>query len=371
MRRTFQFRAEANQETAANAVRWLDLCQQLYNLCLEQRILVYRQRKETLRYFDQTKQLVDLKQSFPEFKTVGAQVLYDVARRVDLAFKGFFSRLKVKKGKAGFPRFRSSDRYDSFTLSQTGWKLNGKYLEVKNVGVFKLRLSREIQGKVKTVTIRRTTWGHWYVCFSCDDVPARAWPAPEKESTGIDMNLLNFCTDSDPESEPVANPRHFVKAQKELRRRQRRLSRRKKGSHRRRKARRLVAKTHARVANQRKDFLHKTANHYIRRYQTIGVEALMIRNMVKNPYLAKHILDAGWGMFVLFLLAKAEEAGRVVIKVKPHFSSQECHKCHVLVPKSLSVRVHNCWNCGLKMDRDKNSACVVEDRAGQALQAST
>lgn len=371
LRKTFQYKAQINRATAAQAERCLYLCQQLYNLCLSQRIEVYKQHKVTLTAYDQSNQLPELKAACPEFKEVGSQVLQEVVERVGKAFRGFFSRLKTQKGKAGFPRFRGRERYDSFTLKQAGWRLSDQYLEIKGIGTFKLRLSRPIEGRIKTVTVKRTTWGDWFVSFSCDQVPPKVWPAPEKEKTGIDVNVLNFCTDSDPDSQPVENPRHFLKAQKELRKRQRRVSRRKKGGHNRRKAVKQVAKTHAKVARQRKDFLHKTANHYIRRYHMIGIEDLMIANMVRNPHLAKHILDAGWGTFFQLLIVKAEEAGRQVIPVKPHFSSQECYKCHVLVPKALSVRVHHCWSCGLKIDRDKNSAHIVEDRAGQALQVLT
>jgi putative transposase len=371
LRKTFQYKAVVNQSTSAHATHWLHLCQQLYNLCLEQRCLIYKHRKEFVSKYDQINELPDLKAGCPEFKAVGSQVLQEVVERVDKAFQGFFSRLKTKKGKAGFPRFKGRDRYDSFTLKQSGWKLHGKYLEVTGVGTFKLFLSRPIEGKIKTVTIKRTSWGAWYVSFSCENVPAKAYPLPVKEKTGIDVNLVNYCTDSDPESEAVENPRYYVKSQKQLRRRQRKASRRKKGSKRHRKAQIQVAKTHAKVARQRKDFLHKTANHYITGYQVIGIEDLKVANMKRNHRLAKHISDAGWSTFFQLLVYKAEEAGRQVVKVKPHFSSQECSQCHVLVPKALSQRVHNCWGCGFKIDRDKNSANIIESRVGQTLQTLT
>ena len=118
MKKTFQYKAVINQSTAKKAESWLLLCQQLYNLCLEQRIMVYRQHKVTLSQYDQDKDLPTLKEAFPEFKEVGSQVLQDVTKRVNKAFVGFFRRIKSKQGKAGFPRFKSRNRYDSFTLKQ-------------------------------------------------------------------------------------------------------------------------------------------------------------------------------------------------------------------------------------------------------------
>jgi len=127
MRKSFRYRIEANSQTIQHAENWLDLCCRLYNTALEQRITTYKQKKSTMSRFMQNKQLPELKTAFPEYQKVGAQVLQDGLERLDKAYQGFFRRVK-NGGKAGFPRFRSRDRYDSFTLKQTGWKLDGKYL---------------------------------------------------------------------------------------------------------------------------------------------------------------------------------------------------------------------------------------------------
>jgi putative transposase len=113
-------------------------------------------------YYDQAMQFPDMKKECPEFKQVGSQVLQDVVNRVDWAYKAFFRRLKTQE-KAGFPRFKGRNRYDSFTLKQTGWRLEGRNLYIKNVGRFKLRLSRPVQGTIKTVTVCSRRTGHWYV----------------------------------------------------------------------------------------------------------------------------------------------------------------------------------------------------------------
>ncbi len=367
MRKTFLYRAKINKQTEANCNQWLNLCRRLYNQSLEQRIKTYKEEGKSVFVYEQMSQLPELKKTFHEFKIVGSQCLQDVLQRLDKAYKSFFQRVKQNNGKAGFPRFKSQNRYDSFTLKQAGWKLEGRYIYIKNIGRFKLFLSRPVEGKIKTVTIRRSSTDKWFVAFSCDNVPVKEVPISNQE-IGIDVGIKHFLVDSQGNS--VENPKYFRQSEKLLRRRQRSLCRKRKGSNRRNKTRLLVAKTHEKVSNQRKDFLHKVANHYINIFQTIYVEDLNIKGMVKNRHLAKSISDSGWGVFFNFLTYKAEEAGRQVIKVPPHNTSQICSGCGEKVPKSLSVCIHHCPFCNLVLDRDLNASLNIF-RAGQALQAST
>jgi len=367
MRKTFLYRTKINENTETNCNQWLKICRTLYNLALEQRIDIYRQRKKSVSVYEQMTQLPELKEAFPEFKIVGSQVLQEVVQRVDKAFQGFFQRLKERKGKAGFPRFKGRNRYDSFTLKQTGWRLKGRYLYIKNVGRFKLFLSREVEGNIKTVTICRTSTGKWFVAFSCDNVPAKEYPETSAE-VGIDMGINSFCVDSS--GNKIENPKYLHKSEKLLGRRQRSLSRKTKGSNRRNKTRILVAKAHEKIVNQRKDFLHKLANYYIEAFKTIYIEDLNIRGMVKNRYLAKSISDAGWGMFANFLMYKAAEANRQVISIPAHNTTQICSGCGKKVPKTLSVRIHKCPHCNLVLDRDLNASIVIKQR-GQRYQTLT
>jgi putative transposase len=368
MRKTYKYRLLGNKQTFIKADEWLMLCQRLYNVALEQRISIYRQRKETISCYSQINQLPELRAEFPEYADVGSQVLQDVIERLDKAYKSFFRRVKSSKGKAGFPRFRSRDRYDSFTLKQTGWKLDGKYLSIRNVGIFKLRLSRPIEGDIKTVSVRRQS-DKWYVCFSCDKVPERKLESSDK-SVGIDVGIKTFCVDSD--NNQVESPKYFRQAEKQLRVRQRVLSRRTKGSQGRKNARLLVAKAHDKVSNQRNDFLHKVANHYITNYGRIYIEDLNIKGMVKNHHLAKSINDAGWGKFFEMLNWKAEEAARIVIKI-PRFepTSKTCSQCGAINQElELSDRQWVCKSCGVLHDRDYNAAKNI-NRVGQTLQELT
>jgi putative transposase len=368
MKKTYKYRLLGNKDTFANADNWLLLCQRLYNVALEQRIKCYQQFSKSLSCYDQINQLPELRAEFPEYADVGSQVLQDVIERLDKAYKAFFRRVKSGGGKAGFPRFRSRDRYDSFTLKQAGWKLDGKYLTIRNMGIFKLRLSRPIEGDIKTVSVHRQS-GHWYVCFSCDKVPEKKLELSNK-SVGIDVGIKTFCVDSD--GNQTESPKYFRKAEKQLRVRQRTLSRRVNGSQGRKDARLLVAKAHEKVTNQRNDFLHKVANHYITNYGVICIEDLNIKGMSKNHHLAKSISDASWGKFFELLSYKAEEAGRLVIKV-PRFepTSKTCSQCGAVNQElKLSDRQWVCKSCGVLHDRDYNAAKNI-CRVGQTLQEST
>ena len=369
MRKTYKYRLLGNVAILNKVTMWLNLCRNLYNVALEQRIVIYKQDKSTLSCFSQMKQLPELKATFPEYSDVGAQVLQDVIERLDRSYKAFFRRVKNGNGKVGFPRFKGKDRYDSFTLKQCGWKVDGKYLSISNVGRFKLRLSRPIEGDIKTITIRGEATDKWYVCFSCDKVPEKRLPESDK-IVGIDVGIKSFLVDS--EGNKIDNPQYFRQSEKLLRRRQRTLCRRVKGSHRRRKARILVAKAHEKVKNQRNDFFHKVSNDYIKNYGTLVFEDLNIKGMVRNHNLAKSISDSGWGTFYGLVEYKAEEAGRQVIRI-PRFepSSKTCSECGAINQElKLSDRQWVCKSCGVLHDRDYNAAKNIR-RVGQTLQELT
>ena len=366
MRKTFLYHVKINNQTETNCHKWLNICREVYNSALSQRINKFKETGKTISCYDQQKQLTSIKRDFPEAKKVNSQTLQDVLDRLDKAYKAFFRRVKSGK-KSGFPRFKNRQSYNSFTFKQTGYKLDGRDLHVKNVGRFKLFLSRPIEGNIKTITIRRSSTNKWFVSFSCDNVPVKQFPQTSKEG-GIDVGIKSFCVDS--EGGQIPNPKFFRQSEKLLRLRQRRQCRRKKGSSRRDKARLLVAVAHEKIASQRKDFLHKVANQYINNFQIIHVEDLKIQNMVKNRHLSKSISDCSWGMFFGFLSYKAANAGRIVIKVNPNGTSQRCSGCGERVPKKLSDRIHSCSFCGLKIDRDLNASINIR-QVGQTCQAQT
>jgi putative transposase len=363
MHKAFVYRLYPTAEQAIQLTWILDRCHELYNAALEERREAYRMAGKSLGYCEQAGELPGLKQDCPEFRQVGSQVLQDVLRRVDRAFQAFFRRAKDGQ-KPGYPRFKGRDRYDSFTYSQAGWKLDGGRLVLAGIGVLKVRLSRPIQGTIKTVTIHRSA-DQWHVCFSCVlEVPRPC--VPNRPATALDMGLEYFATLAD--GSHIDNPRYLREAEEVVAKRQRKLQTKKCGSKNRRRAKVLVARAHRRIRNKRRDFHHQEARKIVDRHGAIAIEGLCIKNMVRNPCLAKSISDAGWNQFLTILTRKAEEAGVVMMVVNPAGTSQVCSGCGRTVPKTLSDRWHTCpyEDCGLSLPRDHNAARTILNRAGLA-----
>ena len=363
MRKTFKYRVKANKKTIQNAQEWLQLCRGLYNNCLEERIRAYKEQNKSVSCFDQIKRLPLIKKEFPEYKKVGSQALQDVIQRLDRAYQAFFRRLKNNE-KPGFPRFKGKNRYDSFTLGQTGYKLQDKSLFIRNVGTFKIFLSRPIEGTIKTITVRRTSSSKWFACFSCDNVPLKPLPKTGKE-IGIDVGCKSFLTTSN--GQKIDNPRFFKKSQDLLKTRQQKLSRRKRGSDRRNKARILIAKVYEKIFNQRRDFHFKVAKTLLQENDTVYIEDMNHFKSYKT--INRSMRDVAWFNFFDTLAFKAAEAEKQVIKVPTKNTSQMCSGCGKVVPKDLNTRIHNCPRCGLVTGRDLNAAQNIL-RLGQSLQGA-
>jgi putative transposase len=353
MRKSFRYKAKLAPSAVRKAEGQLALCAELYNAALQERRDAYCMSGVSVTATGQKNQLPEIKALRPEYKEVGSQVLQDVIERLDKAFKAFFRRVKAGQT-PGYPRFRSRSRYDSLTFKQAGWALDGRRLALQGIGTLRLFLSREIEGRVKTVTLRRDRCGDWFVTFSCDDVACN--PLPETgTSVGIDVGLEKFLSTSD--GAFVENPRHLRSAEAALKRTQRSVSKRKRNGANRRKMVRILARKHRGVERARRDFHLKTALDLVRKYDTIAIEDLNVRGLSRGM-LAKSVNDAGWGQFFGILCFKAESAGRTVIAVNPSGTSQICSGCgcEPRERKTLSVRVHRCAECGLSLDRDVNAA---------------
>jgi putative transposase len=336
----------------------------LYNAALQERREAYRKSRTSLNYYDQANQLKAIRAA-GHLGLANFSACQDVLRRVDKSFKAFFGR--VHRGDtAGYPRFKSRSRFDSYTFPSYGdgcrVRENGK-LYCQGIGELKVKWHRPLTGTIKTVTLKREA-GHWYACFSVECEPS---PLPESaETVGVDVGLEAFATLSD--GTRIDNPRYFKTAQARLRRAQRRVARRKKGSHRRRNAVRTLQRVHAHVRNQRRDFHHQVARMLVNRYGLIAVEDLNIKGLA-GGMLAKAVHDAAWGAFLLILLGKAVEAGRVGVKVYAPGTSQRC-PCGAPVPKGLGDRWHHCKVCGLSVPRDHASALCI-DQLGRRCYAPT
>ncbi len=367
--KTFKYKLQPTPQQAGMLEETLRLCRQLYNCALEQRRTWWgRGQGRVATHAQQEAELPNLKAAFPEYAAMHSHVLQDVLTRLDRAYQAFYRRVAAGET-PGFPRYQGQERYHSFTYKQVGEhggvRLDHGVLVLSKLGRLVVRWSRPLAGTPKTVTLTQEADG-WYVCFSCADVPIQPLP-PTGRVTGIDVGLAVFLVTA--EGERVENPRHYRRGEKRLAKAQRRVSRRKKGSNRRKKAVVLLAKAHQHVRRQRRDFHHKTALALVRAYDTLYLEGLRVANLLRNRHLAKSISDAGWAQFRSLLDAKAAWAGRRVVAVPPHYTSQDCSGCGTRVQKSLSVRTHVCPSCGLVLDRDANAARNIF-RAGQARQGA-
>lgn len=331
------------------------MCRELYNAALQERSDAYRVAGRSLSFAAQCLELPAVKAVRPDVAQVHSQVLQNVLKRLERGFENFFRRVKEGTDKVGLPRFKSPPRYNSFTFPQGGWKLEGDKLYLCKIGSIRLRLSREIEGKIKTVTIKRQVDG-WFGIFAVEENYSPYIPRTG-ESVGIDVGIENFATLST--GEVIENPEYLRGSERELKIAQRKVSKKKLRGSNRHKATRILARKHQRVANQRRDFFHKLANQIVRESDDIGIEDLNIKGMVKNHHLAKSISDAAWNTFLQILQSKAESAGRRVWKVAAAFTSQDCSQCGARVKKSLAVREHRCIECGFVAHRDHNAALNI------------
>jgi putative transposase len=358
----------------------------LYNGALQERRDAYRHAsKTTVRYGQQSAQLKDIRACDPErqgrwsFSSQQATL-----RRLDKAFAAFFRRIKAGD-KPGCPRFRSGKRFDTVDFPKDGdgcrWDSTPHdptiRVRLQGVGHVKVHQHRPVVGKVKTISVKREGQ-RWYIILTAEQTQPE--PLPRTGSVvGVDMGIANFLADSN--GEFVANPRHGAKAAAKLEAAQQALSRCKRGSKRRRRAVETVAKLHRKVRRQRLDHAHKTALGLVREHDFIAHEDLKIRNMSKAPApkpdpgqaggflpngasakagLNRSIADAGWGVFLAILAAKAEGAGREVIAVDPRNTSRRCPECgHTAKENRPTQEKFHCQACGHNAHADTVGALNV------------
>lgn len=337
--------------------RFLDVGRWVFNKALEHRIKAYNRRGESVQYMQQQAMLTRWRGHMDWLRVVPVRVERDALRRVDRGMQAFFRRVKSGQ-KPGFPRFKSRLRWRSFEVLQPGKYLrDGNRVYVPGIGPVKYRGMMGFVGSIQGLRVVRKERG-WYVQLIVDSGKPPA-AKPIERRIGIDVGLTHFATFST--GEKIENPRWYRDGQRRLRFLQRIGSRRKKGSNRRRKAYSRVARFHERIAETRKDWIHKLTRRLVNEYDLIAVEKLNIQGMVRSRF-AKSISDAAWGRFVNTLTYKAVNAGATVVAVDPRGTSQECSKCGQTVPKLLSDRVHSC-TCGYVADRDENAALNILRRA--------
>ncbi|GLV54464.1 transposase [Dictyobacter sp. S3.2.2.5] len=357
----YEYKLDGSKAQYAAIDEAIRVCQFIRNKCLRLWTDDHATKNDLQKY------CAVLAKEFPFANHLNSQARQAAADRAWNAIQRFYDNCKAKKpGKKGYPRFQHDNR--SVEYKQTGWKLepDGRHLTlIDGCGIGRLRLvgTRDIETfpikQIKRVRLIRRADGY-HAQFA-----VQAHRVIEHEMTGatvgIDVGLKAYYTDSN--SNTVKNPRHYRKAEKRLKKLQRRLSRTAKKSNNRKKARQRVAKAHLKVQRQREDFARKEANALVTSHDLIAYEDLKIANMVRNRHLAKSINDAGWGQFLQWVNYYGAMHDIPVVKVAPHFTSQNCSGCGTLVKKSLSVRTHICPDCGLVMDRDHNAAVNILNKA--------
>jgi len=349
MIRAYRFRLYPNRLQTETLNHHLWLSKELWN-----RILAYSKDKHKReRKFASRRELREMVKHQGLYSQV-AQELVD--RLVEATWR--FIELKKIGEKCGFPRFKSFDRMKSLCYPQLGFRLMGKRLKVSPFGTVNIKLHRPVEGRVRTLVLKREASGKWFAIFT---VEKRKEPPQINDGTkvGIDLGLSKLAVLSD--GSIIVNPRHIKKHERKIALLGKRLSRKKKGSN-RFKAKVKLARAYEKLANTRLDFLHKTSRRLVKQYSEISLENLNIKDMVQEKY-GKQINDAGWGMLTSMLCYKAESAGCRIVFVAAEGTTQECSRCGTIVPKTLLDRVHNCPNCGLILDRDLNSAYNILKRS--------
>jgi len=357
----YKYRLEPTVEQEIMLSKTTGCCRFVYNYFLKLNVDQYDKEKIFIFNHQMVTILPKLKKEYPFLTEVFSQSLQTSVRNLSTAFKNFFNKQNA------FPIFKKKGKNDSFTCPQKfRIKEERNYIFIPKVGEVKYRNSRPLEGKVKSITVSRRC-GDWYVSVLTEQ------EVQEKTKTfdspvGIDVGLKEFAVLST--GEVIPNPRFYHILEEKLAKQQRKLSRKEKFSNNRKKQLAKVQKIHSKIANTRKDFLHKLSTQIVNNHDVIGVEDLNIKGMVRNHYLAKSITDASWNMFNNFLKYKCLWQSKTFQKVERFYpSSQLCSECGSKQIMPLHLRTYVCKDCGTNIDRDFNASKNIELRALQLVLA--
>ena len=356
MNKAYKFRIYPNAEQQIILTKTFGCVRFIYNRMLSDKISHYEETKQKLNNTP-----AQYKSKFPWLKEVDSLALANAQMNLQTAYNSFFRNTKI-----GFPKFKSkkSNRRSYTTNCVNGnISIDNGFLKLPKVGLVKLKQHRLILSnyKLKSVTISQTPSGKYYasVLFEYEN---QIQEQELHDFLGLDFSMHGLYKDSNG-NEP-AYPRYYRQAEERLKREQRKLSLMQKGSKNRSKQRIKVANLHEKVANQRKDFLHKQSRQIANAYDCVCIENLDMKSMSQSLNFGKSVADDGWGMFVTFLKYKLEETGKRLVKVNKFFaSSQICNVCGYknTATKNLSIRAWDCPECGAHHDRDINAAINIRN----------
>lgn len=337
----------------------------------------YKNGDKHWSFFDMGRKLVELKETdqYSYMYQTYSQSLLQSLKNLDAAYQQFFRRLKDPKiKKQGFPRFKSRrNSWQSMSYPQSVY-LTKNQIRIPKLGRVKIKQSRAFDGKIKTVTLKKTPTNKYFVSILVtDSKPLPELPKKIKSVVGVDLGLKTIAAVTDGvENKSIANPRYYIHHAQKLRHEQKSLSRKQRGSHRYRVQRKKVAKVHEKLTNARSDYLHKLTTQLVSDNQAVVVEDLNIVGMQKNRKLAKHIGDVGWGEIIRQLEYKCHWTGKHLIKVDRYFpSSKTCHSCGTINKElDLEERTWTCSTCGSDIDREVNAAQNVRTEGIRKLTAA-
>ncbi|MFB7324512.1 RNA-guided endonuclease InsQ/TnpB family protein [Streptomyces sp. NPDC056190] len=353
VKRAFKYRFYPTGEQATELSRTFGCVRLVYNKALQERTAAWYGEQRRISYVQSSAALTAWKktQELAFLTEVSSVPLQQALRHLQTAFTNFFAK------RAKYPRFKSRKKSRAsaeYTRSGFTWRGGGLTL-AKMAEPLDIRWSRPLPEGTEptTVTVSRDSAGRWFVSLLCEDTIT---PAPTTDAAvGLDAGITSLVTLST--GEKIANPTHERRDRARLAQAQRELSRKAKGSANREKARRRVARVHARIADRRRDFLHKLTTRLVRENQTVVIEDLTVRNLLKNGKLARAISDASWTELRSMLEYKCAWYGRELVVIDRWFpSSKLCGTCGAVREKlPLNVRQWTC-DCGTVHDRDVNAA---------------
>lgn len=354
MLRAYKYRLNPNKKQEELINKHIGSCRFVYNLALETKQQAYAGLRVNLTCFDLVKQIPELKKECEWLKEINSQSLQQSVINLDSAFTKFF------KGQNEFPKFKKKTATQSFHIPQNVIIEDGKLIIPKFKEGIKIVLHRELKGEIRQATISKTPTGKYFVSILSDnkkEIPTKK-KITEKTSIGIDLGIKTFLVTSN--GLQFDNPKYLRNSMSKLKFTQRKYSK-KKGK----RTKRKLAIIHEKVANQRKDFLHKTSTELIKNHDSICIENLNVSGMIKNHKLAQSISDAGWGSFVTMLEYKAEWYGKNILKIGRFEPSSKCCSICGNINKELTLkdREWTCDNCGTLLDRDVNAAINIKNFA--------
>lgn len=369
--KAYKFRIYPNAEQKILFAKTFGCCRFVYNHWLDRKIKQYKNDKTSVTYTTCAKEMAQLKKisEFSFLQEVDSVSLQQSLRHLDTAFQNFF-----RQPKNGFPRFKSKKQsknsYSTVCINRNIDIENG-CIKLPKIGFVKLKQHRKIpvDYKLKSVTISQTPSRKYYVSILFE-YEKQVQNKELLSFLSLDYSMHELYKDSN--SNEPAYPRYYRSAEKKLAKEQRKLSHMQKGSSNRNKQRIKVAKLHEKVADQRKDFLHKLSRQIANAYDCICIEDLNMKAMSRYLHFGKSVSDNGWGMFTAFLKYKLEEQGKRLIRVDKFFaSSQTCNVCGYKnnATKDLSIREWDCPQCGTHHDRDVNAAINIKNEGMRMLLA--